>query len=283
MTTRLRIFHETCYEYSQPVMLGDHKLLVRPRDGHDIRIEASMLDINPGGLISWHRDELDNSVALVTFADVETTQLTITSEVTVAHYLSERTYIPIEAHVANYPFEYNQHERDLLSAYFAVSEQTSAVEQWIISHTSNNNDTLSLLRQLSNAIAMDFTYQERHEEGVQSPGETLETRIGSCRDYAWLFVIAARRLGLAARFVSGYFHTVGTSLADGSTHAWAEVYLPGSGWTGFDPTADRIVGENHVPVAIAINPVDIPPVSGQFTGPANVATNLTVRVNVNQV
>ncbi|MBL6690914.1 MAG: transglutaminase family protein [Pseudomonadales bacterium] len=283
MPTRLRIFHETCYEYNQPVMLGNHKLLVRPRDGHDIRIEASKLSMDPGGLISWHRDELDNSVALVTFSNVETTRLTITSEVTVAHYLSERTYIPIEPHVANYPFEYNQHERDLLSAYFSVSEQTAPVEEWIISHTSNNNDTLSLLQQLSNAIFRDFTYRVRHEEGVQSPAETLALRMGSCRDFAWLFVISARRLGLAARFVSGYFHTEGTSLADGSTHAWAEIYLPGSGWTGFDPTANRIVGENHVPVSIAINPVDIPPVSGQFTGPSNVARTLSVRVNVNQV
>ncbi len=283
MPTTLRIFHETCYTYSQPVMLGDHKLLIRPRDGHDIRIEASMLDMNPGGLISWHRDELDNSVALVTFSDVETTQLTITSEVTVAHYLSERSYIPIEPHVATYPFEYNDHERDLLSAYFAVKEQTAQVESWITGHTSNNNDTLSLLQQLSSAIKNDFTYQERYEEGVQSPDETLNLAMGTCRDYAWLFVIAARRLGLAARFVSGYFHTAGTSLADGSTHAWAEVYLPGSGWTGFDPTADRIVGENHVPVSVAINPIDIPPVSGRFTGPKDVETTLTVRVNVNQV
>ncbi len=243
-----------------------------------------MLEVSPtGGLISWHRDELDNSVALMTFSNIETTRLTITSEVTVAHYLSERQYIPIEPHVATYPFEYTSHERALLFAYFVVSEQPAQLESWIISHTSNNNNTLSLLQQLSSAICQDFTYQVRHEEGVQSPEETLNLRSGSCRDYAWLFVIAARRLGLAARFVSGYFHTAGTSLADGSTHAWAEVYLPGSGWTGFDPTANRIVGENHIPVAVAINPVDIPPVSGHFTGPENVQTSLTVRVNVNQV
>lgn len=283
MTTRLRIFHETSYQYSAPVILGDHKLLVRPRDGHDIRIDSSRLEMNPAGLISWHRDELDNSVALVTFSDIETDQLVITSEVTVSHYLSERLYIPIEPHVATYPFVYNEQEQALLSAYFAVKEQTPEVESWITSHTSNNSDTLSLLQQLSSAICQDFTYQERYEEGVQSPAETLSLRTGSCRDYAWLFVIAARRLGLAARFVSGYFHTAGTSLADGSTHAWAEVYLPGSGWTGFDPTADRIVGENHIPVSVAINPVDIPPVSGQFTGPNNVETTLMVRVNVNQV
>ncbi len=282
MPTRLRIFHETRYHYSEPVVLGSHKLLVRPRDGHDLRIESSRLDISPSSLISWHRDELDNSVALVTFEQTPTTFLNITSEVEVSHYLSQRSQLPLLDHVNFFPFSYSEHEQALLSAYFGAASDP-VVDNWLAAHTAGNNGTIALLTQLSDSIFNDCLYQARDEEGVQAPAETLTKRIGSCRDYAWLFVIATRKLGFASRFVSGYFHTAGTALADGTTHAWAEVYLPGAGWTGFDPTANRIVAENHIPVAMAINPIDIPPVSGHFTASPNVATTLEVKVNVNQI
>ena len=137
-----------------------------------------------------------------------------------------------------------------------------------------------LLRDISTAIYEQCTYEVRDEEGVQSPEDTLNNAKGSCRDYAWLFVTAARQIGLAARFVSGYFHTTGTPLADGSTHAWAEIYLPGSGWTGFDPTCNRMTAENHVPVAVALMPEDIPPVSGHFVGSANESPVMSVTVHV---
>jgi len=280
---RFRIFHVTDYQYSAGVRLGAHKILVRPRDGHDIRIEQSKLAITPNAVVSWHRDELDNSVALATFEETETGRLTITSEVIVAHYLSARQYLPVQDHARSFPFEYTATELNSLGNYLNTTYQSERLRTWLTEKTAGVTDTVELLKLLCNTIHASFIYEQRHEEGVHSPDSILEGGKGSCRDYAWLFVVAARYLGIAARFVSGYFHTEGTALADGSTHAWAEVYLPGAGWTGFDPTSSKMTAENHVPVSVALFPEDVPPVSGQFTGPANVNPVMTVRVNVNPV
>lgn len=276
---RLRIFHETEYVYQGPVTLGRHRILVRPRDGHDIRIEESRLAISPNALISWHRDELDNSVALATFDDTTTTRLVITSEVVVAHYLSLRTNVPVLERAACWPFAYQPEEQRALSAYLVPQYHTQAFKDWTRECTTET-ESIAMLMQLSQRIYQGFSYQLRDEEGVQSPDETLTHRSGSCRDYAWLFVEACRALGLAARFVSGYFHPAGTALTDGATHAWAEVYLPGAGWTGFDPTCNRMTAENHVPVAAALLPEDVPPVSGHFTGAVGEQPTMRVTVHV---
>jgi transglutaminase-like putative cysteine protease len=276
---RLKIFHETIYSYTRPIVLGAHKLLVRPRDGHDIRIEASKLDIFPAALVSWHRDELDNSVALATFADMPTKTLRITSEVTVTHYLSSRDVLPLDASAQMFPLRYTEHQQQTLNALLFAPAVSPSLDEWL-NQIKVETSTIALLLKLSAAIYEGFSYQLREEEGVQSPLETLRKKTGSCRDYAWFFVVAARQLGLASRFVSGYFHTAGTALLDGSTHAWAEVFLPGAGWTGFDPTCNRITAESHIPVSVAINPEDIPPVSGLFVGPSDERPTMTVRVNV---
>lgn len=280
MPVKLRIFHETTYRYVNPVELGRHKLLIRPRDGHDLRIESSKLIIKPAGLVSWHRDELDNCVALVTFASNKVQELNIISEVTVSHYLSERRQLPLLDRVYRYPFAYTPHERHLIAAYLTNTPGDTLLNQWLANIVSGDS-TPEVLLQLCRAIYEGFQYQARDAEGVQSAAQTLSRGKGSCRDYAWLFVLATRNLGLASRFVSGYFHTAGTALSDGATHAWAEVYLPGAGWTGYDPTCNRMAAENHIPVAVAANPQDIPPVSGLFTGLSGATPAMTVRVNVN--
>ena len=278
---RLRILHETEYSYTSDIQLGDHRLLVRPRDGHDIRIEASRLEISPNGMVSWHRDELDNSVALVTFGEDSVRRLKIVSEVTVAHYSFERQTLPLTENGSAFPVGYSDQEASRLSSYleYPVSE---ALNQWLQS-VNPAPGSLGFLTNLCQSIYENFTYCVRIEEGVQSPDETLSAMSGSCRDYAWLFVCAARQSGFAARFVSGYFHTAGTSLVDGHTHAWVEIYLPGAGWTGFDPTCNRLTAENHIPVAVAVNPEDIPPVSGSFRGTTGEGATLEVRVRVTAV
>jgi transglutaminase-like putative cysteine protease len=277
---RLRIFHETEYRYHSPVTLGRHRILVRPRDGHDVRIEESRLGIEPAALVSWHRDELDNSVALATFNETPTTRLIITSEVVVAHYLSLRTSVPLVDRAISWPFQYIPEEKRALSAYVTTLAHDAAFSSWVSQTVHGIDSTMTLLSRLSQHIFDNFDYQLRDEEGVQLPDETLSRGSGSCRDYAWLFIEACRMLGLAARFVSGYFHPKGTALNDGATHAWAEVYLPGAGWTGFDPTCNRMAAENHVPVAVALLPEDIPPVSGVFTGPVGEQPEMRVTVHV---
>jgi transglutaminase-like putative cysteine protease len=122
----------------------------------------------------------------------------------------------------------------------------------------------------------------REEPGVQRPTETLEKKSGSCRDFATLFIEGCRYFGLAARFVSGYLHCPDTVQGHGSTHAWAEVYLPGAGWIGFDNTSGIVVGQDHIAVAVTRHPADAPPVSGSFSGHISRPPTLQVEVIVSE-
>jgi transglutaminase-like putative cysteine protease len=134
------------------------------------------------------------------------------------------------------------------------------------------------MQRLSGHIHETLSYQIREEPGVQTPAKTLSCSTGSCRDFACLFMEAARRLGLASRFVSGYLHAPPSTANFGATHAWAEVYLPGAGWKGFDPTIGEVVGTNHIAVAVARLPESAPPIAGSFVGPAEASLDVGVWV-----
>ncbi len=142
-------------------------------------------------------------------------------------------------------------------------------------------NTIAALVKLNQTIQKTFQYRMREEAGVQPPASTLYKRSGSCRDYATLFIETCRCMGLASRFVSGYLHAPATEAGHASTHAWAEVYLPGTGWKGFDPTSGVITGSQHIAVAVARNPETIPPVSGSFTASSAVNPSMLVDVQVN--
>ena len=161
------------------------------------------------------------------------------------------------------------------------SDAGADVKRWIDGLWSRGEaiQTYSLLQRLNTAIYESMTYTVREEPGVQTASTTLGARAGSCRDFAQLFMAAARRLGLAARFVTGYLHDP-LSLVAGATHAWAEIYLPGAGWKGFDPTIGAIVGADHIPVAVARLPVSVPPVAGSYRG--NASSELEVGVWVSR-
>ncbi len=281
---KFHIFHETRYDYAAPVALGEHRLLVRPRDGHDVRIESSKLAIEPNATVNWHRDELDNSVAIAHFDDTLTSTLCITSELMVAHYVAPAREINILDSANTLPPAYEARQLERLSNWQdplrKITDDTFA--DWLAGIRASTNDTLTLLHTLSERIYNDCEYAMREEPGVQSPGETLRLAKGSCRDYAWLFISAARASGVAARFVSGYLHTSVQHL-DSHTHAWAEVYLPGAGWVGYDPTCNAIAADNHIPVAHARYPEDVPPVAGVFRAPADTVSSMEVRVKVTQL
>ena len=140
--------------------------------------------------------------------------------------------------------------------------------------------TYALLDQMCQNIVNFFTYAVREEPGVQSPAQTLFAGQGSCRDFAALFIEGCRSLGLASRFVSGYAHAPGSEQWSSTTHAWAEVYLPGAGWKGFDPTAGEVTGSRHIPVAVARHPEAVPPVAGSFVGLTGPPPELIVDVRV---
>jgi transglutaminase-like putative cysteine protease len=280
---QLKVSHLTEYTFADFVTLEPHRLLLRPREGHDIRILTSRLDISPAYKIRWHRDVYDNNVATVSFQEAAT-QLSIYSETTLEHYEEAPLDFVVADYAVNYPFQYQSSEEADLAPYQQPNYPADQaflhtwLEQSGIGHGSS--ETYVLLDRLNKWIPQNLNYKMREEPGVQTPSETLNSGSGSCRDYAALYMEACRLLGLACRFVSGYQHVPNIETGHGATHAWAEVYLPGPGWKGFDPTSGELTSRQHIPVAVARHPEWIPPVAGSFVGSAQIPT-LKVNVQVN--
>lgn len=279
----LKITHYTEYCYAETVTLGPHRLLLRPREGADVHIQSSALTIFPEHAVNWHRDVFDNAVAVVDFFS-PTQSLTITSEVILRNFGENPLDFLIEDYAVNYPFNYSPQEEIelrpfLLSVY---PDDALAIRSWLerLGLSGVSMQTYGLLDLLNRAISNQFIYFSREEPGVQSPAQTLSSGTGSCRDFAALFVETCRSLGLASRFVSGYTHAPTREYWSATTHAWAEVYLPGAGWKGFDPTGGEISAERHIPVAVARDPETISPVAGSFWGMNNALPSLRVDVRV---
>ncbi|MGD2141318.1 MAG: transglutaminase family protein [Burkholderiales bacterium] len=278
---RYKIVHRTYYNYSESVLLNPHALRLRPKEGHELRIESSTLDIRPPATLRWHRDVEDNSVAIATF-DSPTAQLAIESELVIQQYNDFPLDFVVTDYAVQYPFTYKPEDRDVLSPYLNVVDYSSSkiLEDWLrqLHDTGEHIETFAMMQRLAQRIQQSLAYARREEPGVQTPAKTLSLGTGSCRDYAYLFMEAARYLGLAARFVSGYLHAPPTDSDYGATHAWAEVFLPGAGWTGFDPTIGSLVGSDHIAVAVAKLPESVPPVSGSFIGSASSTLDVGVWV-----
>jgi transglutaminase-like putative cysteine protease len=277
---RYKIFHRTYYSFSDTVTLEPHTLLLRPREGHELRIESSSLTLTPPATLRWHRDVEDNCVAIASF-DSPANQLVIESEVIIQQFNDAPLDFVVVDYATNYPFAYTPEDWIVLAPYVKAAEPTvgSQLTDWITNVWSGESiQTYALLQRLCVHIHQTLLYQLREEPGVQSVAETLSRGSGSCRDFANLFMEAARRLGLASRFVSGYLHAPPSTINFGATHAWAEVYLPGAGWKGFDPTIGEIAGINHIAVAVARLPESVPPVAGSFVGTPGASLDVGVWV-----
>jgi len=283
---RLKIHHLTQYQYEHEVEFLSHQLLIRPREGHDIRIESAELRITPEATVKWHRDSYDNSVAIVNFAQPDNA-LVITSEMVIQHYEEMPLDFIVAETAVNFPFPYDPIERVTLSPYIlsVYPDDAAQIRTWLQKFWQPGQliETYVLLDTLNRSIPEQFEYIVREEPGVQSPQQTLSSNQGSCRDFATFFIEACRYLGLAARFISGYSY--GPTTADGgaATHAWSEVYLPGSGWIGFDSTSGEIVGASHIPIAVHHHPEAVPPISGRFSGELEAPPILTVDVQVTDI
>jgi len=266
---RYKILHRTYYNYSGPVTLGAHRLLLRPREDHELRIESFSLKISPDADLKWHRDVENNSVAIATFKS-PAGQLMVESEVLIQQYNESPLDFLVADHAIQYPFAYLAEDQFVLSPYRALPGPgtVALLNRWISNfwQPGERIQTYTLLQRLAAHIFQSLTYRVREEPGVQTAEQTLSCGTGSCRDFAFLFLKAARCLGLASRFASGYLHAPLLAGKAGATHAWAEVYLPGAGWKGFDPTTGAIAGSDHIAVAVARLPESVPPIAGSFFG-----------------
>jgi transglutaminase-like putative cysteine protease len=278
---RLGILHRTYYNFQGTVQLGPHRLLLHPREGHAVRLEFSRLEILPAASIRWVRDPYDNSVAIASFQH-STRSLQIISELIVQHYDERPLDFVVADSAVNYPFSYEPDTIAVLQPYLSspAPPDQAAVQAWVQGYWRPGEPIQSyvLLERLCLGIHRTLRYQIREQPGVQSAADTLARGVGSCRDFSTLFMEAARLLGLAARFVSGYLNAPHADGSSGASHAWAEVYLPGAGWKGFDPTIGEIVGSKHIAVAVARSPETVSPVSGSYFGPEGAELDVGVWV-----
>jgi transglutaminase-like putative cysteine protease len=284
----LTVRHVTVYPYVKPVKLGEHRMMFRPRESHDLRLVRTQLIILPRPLqVRWLHDVFDNSVAVATFAG-ETTKLCFDSTVTLEHTEVALPDYQLEAGAATFPFSYPVDDQPDLVRALERSEPSEEVDNWAngMLPRTGRRETMGLLRTMTLRIQEEFTYSHRGERGVQSPGVTMRRGSGTCRDFAWLMIDAVRSLGLAARFVSGYIFVPNAASTEmvggGSTHAWLQIYLPGAGWVDFDPTNSIIGNRNLIRVAVAWHPASVLPLWGTFTGVPGSALNMQVDVTVTE-
>jgi len=282
---RLRIHHTTSYHYHQPVSLGPHRLMLRPREGHDLHLVSIDLTITPAAAVTWAQDVFGNAVATAYF-DAQSANLMIESVAELELDAAAWPVFDIAASARNYPFQYSRDEWTDLGAltFQQYPDPARRLRNWACGFVRDTpTDTLALLKDLSYGVST-LLYQSRDDDGTQSPLQTLDRGRGSCRDFAVLFVEAARSLGFGARIVSGYLYNPNQSLVGssdaGSTHAWAEVYVPGEGWIGFDPTNRSVGGSNLIPVAVARDIRQAMPVSGSFIGATDAFYRMLVNVEV---
>ena len=283
---RLSIRHETFYGYEKPVRFATHRLLVRPRDSHAIRVVEAVLTVSPPGDTHWQYDALGNSVCLFTPRGTST-GLSIVSDLVIERYPSPLAALQIADPQTATPIVYAPCDRLVLAPFIdpATEDADGVLLRWLRDQVGSPHEpALDFLLRLNGQIRADFEYQSRDMGAAQDPGHTIKLGGGTCRDFAWLMVEALRRLGYAARFVTGYLYSPAHAQmrGAGATHAWCEVFLPQMGWTEFDPTNGIAESADLIPVAVARTPADAAPISGAIYGDSG-QTSLSVHVDVRPV
>lgn len=280
---RLTILHETRYSYERPVRFGPHRLLVRPRDSHAIRVMEASLSFSPPGRTRWTYDAQGNSVCWLTVEE-ESDQLSIVSELVIERFPAPLSPLRLDDPQTITPIVYDSADRPVLAPFVepCSDDPEGRLVKWLKSLIGRPDEpALDFLLRLNSAIHQTYGYQVRFEEGCQEPAHTVALGGGTCRDFAWLMVEAVRRLGFAARFVTGYLYAPGLSQmrGAGATHAWCEVFLPDLGWVEFDPTNGLAESHDLIPVAVARTPAEAAPIRGVVLGDGG-ASRLDVHVDV---
>lgn len=279
----LRIDHTTEYRYRRAVGLAPHRLRLQPRSVPGLRILRSELRISPqDSWVRWSLDAEGNMLGLATFG-VDADLLRIDSTLLIEQQLTNPFDFILEGRATRLPLIYNKREQQFLAPYLqpgdhGAAEEISLLLEPFFRGVNSNDSTLEFLTTFNHAIPTLFRYVPRHEPGVQTAAETIRLREGTCRDFAHLFIEASRRAGLAARYVCGYLCSSADSLSDNQMHGWCEVYLPGAGWRGFDPTNGILADAHHVAVATSVIAGDLPPVEGAYCGDAHLLQSHHVKI-----
>lgn len=273
MAIRVALHHETTYNYDRPVRLSPQIVRLRPAPHCRTPVLSYSMRVEPADhFCNWQQDPQGNFIARLVFPKPTQkfmVRVDLVADLTVINPFD----FFLEEYADEFPFAYEPWLMKELAPFLAVDRLTPKLAEWLAAVPRRKEKTINALVALNQRLQQDIKYTIRLEPGVQTPEETLEKRTGSCRDSAWLLVTIARHLGLAARFASGYLIqlTADQKALDGPSgpesdftdlHAWAEVYLPGAGWVGLDPTSGLLCGEGHLPVACTPDPLSAAPITG---------------------
>jgi transglutaminase-like putative cysteine protease len=283
----LSVKHVTTYRYRQPVALGEHRMMLRPRDDDDQKVLQSELEIRPQPRgLAWGRDALGNHVAIAHFAD-RSDELRVVSTICLEHTPNGFHEADIEDYARIYPFSYSPEDWSRLKRFILPLPLQPELRSWSDQFFRNGSAaTHALLVDMTRTIHRTFRHVARHEKGIQDPIRTIALGSGSCRDLAMLMVAVLRSRGIAARFVSGYVHLAeaehedGQHITGGNTHAWVQAYVPGPGWADFDPSAGVVGNQNLIRVAVVEHPRDAIPLQGTWYGSASDHLTMEVAVSV---
>jgi len=286
------ITHTTTYTYAKPVTFGTHRAMFLPRRGASARLLRWSAKTSLASKMHWISDAQSNAVAVMDFGEGGR-ELTFSFQVRGIYFgVKGIESFPLESRAEIVPVQYSPDEWTDLAHYMRphAEDPDSSLAAWTKSFVAGDQDqTADVLHRILTAFSDGFSYRARESEGTQSPGETLRTKSGTCRDYAWLMIEALRRLGFASRFVSGYLYdaaldggAVGMT-GSGATHAWVQVFLPGAGWIDYDPTNQINSGYDLIPVAVARHPGQAIPLAGSWFGDAKDYQGMSVKVSVHKI
>jgi transglutaminase-like putative cysteine protease len=292
MTVIYDLEHTTTYIYAHPVTFGEHRAIFLPSLGYGGRILSHSLETNIPSKTRWLTDTLSNNVALLEFSE-PAKELVVAFRVRGEHFgIPAIAHYALDERAIEIPVQYTPDEWTDLSLFMRphAEDPDGSVAAWAKRFVAGDqDDSLDVLQRMMDDINSTVTYQAREAEGTQSPGETLRTKSGTCRDYAWLMIEGLRRLGFACRFVSGYLYDSALDGGDvgmtgsGATHAWLQVYLPGAGWRAYDPTNRITAGFDLIRVAIARHPGQVIPLSGSWYGEAGDYLGMDVKVSIRKL
>lgn len=293
---KLSIHHSTRHRYEQPVSFSDHALFLRPLDSHRRHVSRFEVTTTPASTQRWVRDAYGNIVLSCNFGLTESTTLAFDTQIELDLQEENPFEFILASHATAYPFSYREPDLSSLKSYLEVETGMGArtTLDWFYQAVSNplkHDDLVQFIADINAAVRRDISYVRRDEEGIQEPDTTLQLRAGSCRDMAVLFIAVMRQIGFAARFCSGYLYDppVGDgnehvyNRAVGSMHAWAEVYLPGAGWRGFDPTNGILANSYFIPCAVSHNPKFIEPIQGNYFSKTTVASTMEVDLHIERM
>jgi transglutaminase-like putative cysteine protease len=293
---KLRIQHHTSHTYERPVSFSDHALFLRPLDSHLRHVSRFEVKTAPESRQRWVRDAYGNLVLRCNFGLTESALLSFDSTIEIEIGEDNPFDFILEGHATAYPFKYREPDLTALCPYLNTQPAVGAGHalDWfykVVPNAMQHPDVVQFLSELNTAVAKEISYVRRDEEGIQNPDTTIQLGTGSCRDMAVLFIAVVRQIGFAARFCSGYLfdppvegdETHVFNRAVGSMHAWAEVYLPGAGWKGFDPTNGILANGYFIPCGVSHDPKAVDPIQGSYFAKESVASTMAVNLEIKRI